>query len=179
MGVNPIKTVYYYSSVSGFTYTASSVFDSVPCPSSFEYGLADISEDDAGRTEDMTMNKKRKGQAITIKLAWQNVPTSIASTVLQIFNEEYIVAEYLDPMVGAFVKKEFYVGNRTAPLYNASMGVWKNISFDLVERQGGFVFDPNKTYSSGGTTYTGAWVDCTDQTIYYGKNGVTVTISNS
>ena len=52
------------------------------------------------------------------------------------FNPEYIMVEYLDAQEGAYVTAEFYVGNRSAPMYNATLGLWENISFNLVKRKG-------------------------------------------
>lgn len=118
---NPIK------SVDGFA---------VPCPSSFKWKLEDISSSDAGRTEDTTMDKKRIGQIVGIDLEWKNVSIEDASTILTAFNPEYINITYLDAKSGGFVTSEFYVGNRNAPLYNAALGVWQSITFNVIERKG-------------------------------------------
>lgn len=107
----------------------------VYCPSTYVYKLEDVSESDAGRTEDTEMQKKRIGQLVGIELAWQNVKTEIGSAVLQAFNPEYITVCYLDLLQGAYVTSEFYVGNRSAPMYNNRLDVWSNISFNLIERK--------------------------------------------
>ena len=52
------------------------------------------------------------------------------------FNPEYITVCYLDAMEGDYITKVFYVGDRTAPLYNTRMGLWQNVSFDLIARKG-------------------------------------------
>lgn len=108
----------------------------VKCPSSYLYKLEDVSASDAGRTEDTVMHKKRVGQVVGIELAWQNVATSDASEILQAFNPEYISVCYLDAMQGKYITSEFYVGNRSAPMYNAVKGLWSNVSFNLIERSG-------------------------------------------
>lgn len=109
---------------------------SVPCPSSYVWKLEDVSTPDAGRTEDTVMHKKRIGQLTGIELSWQNISTSKASAILQAFNPEYITVRYLDPMVGGYVTSEFYVGNRSAPMYNAKLDVWSNVSFNIIKRRG-------------------------------------------
>lgn len=109
---------------------------SIPCPSGYQWSLSDISASDAGRTEDTVMDKKRVGQCVKLELEWQNVTTEVASTVLKAFNPEYIDICYLDPMEGGYVTSEFYVGDRTAPLYNCYKGVWSNIGFNVIERSG-------------------------------------------
>ena len=107
----------------------------VKCPSSYQWKLEDVSASDAGRTEDTQMDNMRMGQVIGLELAWQNATIEEAAEVLQAFNPEYITVSYLDAMIGRWVEKEFYVGNRTAPLYNCTLGVWSNISFNIIERK--------------------------------------------
>ncbi len=109
---------------------------SVKCPSTFKWSLSDISASDAGRTEDTVMDKKRVGQCVKLELEWQNIPTSDVSVILQLFNPEYISICYLDAMKGEYVTSEFYVGDRSAPLYNCRMGLWSNVSFNVIERSG-------------------------------------------
>ena len=109
---------------------------SVKCPSSYLWKLEDVSASDAGRTEDTMMHKKRIGQLVGIELSWQNIPTSEVSAILKAFNPEYIEVCYLDAMEGNYVTSEFYVGNRSAPMYNTAKGLWQNVSFNLIERSG-------------------------------------------
>lgn len=106
------------------------------CPSTYEYSLSDISESDAGRTEDTVMDKQRIGQCVTLKLAWTYLSTSELSAILQAFQPEYINVTYLDGLHGAYLTSEFYVGDRTAPLYNAKIDLWEKLSFNIIERDG-------------------------------------------
>lgn len=107
----------------------------VPSPSTYVWGLADVSADDAGRTEDMTMQKNRKGQAVTIQLAWRYVSTATASVILKAFNPEYINVIYIDPLEGGEKKREFYVGDRNAPMYNGELDLWEEIAFTIIQRK--------------------------------------------
>lgn len=106
------------------------------CPSSYQWKLADVSASDAGRTEDTVMHKNRIGQTVGIELSWNNISTQEVSAILKMFNPEYITVCYLDAMEGDYITKVFYVGDRTAPLYNTRMGLWQNVSFDLIARKG-------------------------------------------
>lgn len=106
----------------------------IKCPSIFKWKLEDLSAADAGRTESYEMDKARVGQIVGIDLKWRNVTTAEASVILNAFNPEYITVEYLDPMQGAFRTSVFYVGNRSAPLYNGELGLWTDISFSIIER---------------------------------------------
>lgn len=108
--------------------------EAIPCPSVFLYKLDDVSAPDSGRTEDAMMHKKRIGQVVGLELSWNNVPTAIVSTVLKAFNPEYITVCYLDAMEGDYLTAEFYVGNRSAPMYNSAMGLWENVSFNIIRR---------------------------------------------
>lgn len=119
----------------------------VPSPSGFEWSLEDVSSDKAGRTEDFTMMKMRAGQLRNINVSWRYMTTEQASTILNAFNPEYINVCYIDPMAGGYVTLEFYVGNRSAPLYNNRLGLWENISFSLIQR----VVVANVTADTGGS----------------------------
>ena len=108
----------------------------VKCPSSYLWKLEDVSASDAGRTEDTKMDKMRIGQIVGIELSWQNLTTNEVSKILKAFNPEYITVTYLDAMAGKYVTSEFYVGNRSAPMYNSRKGIWSNVSLNLIERSG-------------------------------------------
>lgn len=80
------------------------------------------------------MHKDRIGQKVKIQLSWNNIPTSDASAILTAFNPEYVEIKYLDPMAGDYLTKTFYVGDRSAPMYNATVGLWSNVSFNIIEQ---------------------------------------------
>jgi hypothetical protein len=108
----------------------------VKSPSVYKWKLEDLSASDAGRTEDTVMDKKRIGQLVGIELQWNKVSIADASTILKLFNPEYIKVEYLDAMQGTYVERTFYVGERSVPLYNGELGLWDNITFNLIGRSG-------------------------------------------
>lgn len=45
----------------------------MPCPSTYTWGLSDVSAAESARTEDTTMHKNRKGQKRTISLGWNAI----------------------------------------------------------------------------------------------------------
>lgn len=106
----------------------------VKCPSSYKWSLQDVSASDAGRSESVIMDKKRLAQKVKIVLEWQNISIKEASDLLKRFNPEYLQVCYLDIMSGLYQVKEFYVGDRSAPLYNCQLGVVSSLGFDLIER---------------------------------------------
>lgn len=123
---NPIKSV--------VSTAAGAIPVTVPCPSSYEYKLSDVSASDAGRTEDALMHKMMIAQKVHLELAWQNVSTAVASQILNAFNHEYLRVQYLDVMANAYLTKTFYVGDRSVPSYNVKLGIWSNVAFNLIEQ---------------------------------------------
>ena len=108
----------------------------MPCPSSFTWGLNDISASESGRTDDMLMHKNRVGQKRTLSVAWNGPAFSDASKIVQAVNPEYIEVTYPDLLIGDYTTKTFYVGDRTSPFKcwwsgNKRMEV---LSFDFIER---------------------------------------------
>lgn len=108
----------------------------IPEPTSMSWGLQDISNDKAGRTEDTKMHKKRIGQKRKIELSWHNISKEQAAEILQAFNPEYIDVTYPDPMSGNDETREFYVGDRTAPfkLWSVGQKIFSEVSFNIIER---------------------------------------------
>ena len=107
----------------------------VPCPSSYQWKLSDVSDSDAGRTEDAVMHKMTIDKKVHLELKWQNVTTAQASTIINAFSRiEYFSVRYLDPMAGGYQTKTFYVGDRSAPSYNTFLGLWSDVSFNIIEQ---------------------------------------------
>lgn len=108
----------------------------IPCPSSFEWGLQDISPAESGRTDDTLMHKNRIGQKRTISLQWNGKDWNETSLILKAFNPEYISVTYPDMMSGETETRTFYVGDRSAPVKWWWVGNQRmeSISFDIIER---------------------------------------------
>jgi len=121
-----------YNPIRGIGIGTSAVY--VPAPSKYQWDLQDISDSDAGRTEDELMHKNRLGQKVKLELEWEAVNLEEGSTILTAFNPEYVVLEYLDAMAGTYLIKTFYIGDRSSVLYNAITGLWDTISFSAIEQ---------------------------------------------
>ena len=130
---NPIQSVQPCDERGSATGTA--VTD-LPCPSSYTWDMEDVSASDAGRTQDGAMHKKRIGQVVAVSLAWRNINDAAVSKILKAFNSEYLKVTYYDAMAGTFQTLIFYVGNRTAPMYNKRLGLWQNLSFKFIDKNG-------------------------------------------
>lgn len=121
--------------------TPSNVAEITPDPYKCEYGLMDVSASDAGRVQDAgaTMYKQRIAQKRKLNLAWRNPPADAVSRILTAVNPEYFYVRYWDAMDGRYETRQFYVGDRTAPLrwYEIpELGGtrYEELSFDLIER---------------------------------------------
>lgn len=108
----------------------------MPCPSTYTWGLSDVSAAESGRTEDTTMHKNRKGQKRTISLGWNAIGWQKTSQILQAFNPEYVSVRYPDMLSGQYETRTFYVGDRSAPVKYWWVGnkLIESVSFDIIER---------------------------------------------
>ena len=110
------------------------VVDGVPIkePSEFTYGLQDVSDSSAGRTQDSVMHKNRVAQKVKINLAW----TMTTSAILQAFNPEYVMVTYHDALLNATVTREFYTGDKSAPvhIWSANNKRYTKVTLNIIER---------------------------------------------
>ena len=60
----------------------------IKTPSSFSWGLQDVSSSESGRTQDSLMHKDRVAQKRKISLAWNNMTPKEAAAILQAFDPE-------------------------------------------------------------------------------------------
>lgn len=107
----------------------------MPCPSTFSWGLQDISASESGRTEDTVMHKNRVGQKRKLSLGWTGKDWQTTSQIMQAFNPEYITVKYPDMLSGQHETRKFYVGDRTAPVKWWWVGNQRTetITFDIIE----------------------------------------------
>lgn len=104
----------------------------VPVPHIYEWSEDDISDENAGRTEDAKMHKNRVAQIRTLHLSWDGLKTDEISAVLTAFDPEYVQVQYLDAKAGAYTTDTFYVGGRHSSIYNAKTQVWGPLTFDVI-----------------------------------------------
>jgi len=106
----------------------------VPVPSGYNYVLEDVSESDAGRTEDAVMHKKRIGRVRALELQWDYQSTATMSQILQAFDDEYYQVEFWDVLSGTWATSTFYTGNRSTPMYSGVLDIWNELKFKIIER---------------------------------------------
>lgn len=107
-----------------------------PTPSTFEWGLIDVSDSNSGRTLDIIMHKNRVGQKRQIKLSWNGTNPQKTAQILQMFNPEYVRVTYPDAMSGTDETRTFYVGDRSAPVHTWFVGGkrYESVSFNIIEQ---------------------------------------------
>jgi hypothetical protein len=108
----------------------------LPAPSKFEWSLQDVSIGESGRSDDGTMYKGRICQKRKIVLEWAGKTPSVIHQVLTAFNPEYINVTYFDPLDNATATREFYVGDRSAPvkIWTVNDKIYETLGFDIIER---------------------------------------------
>lgn len=92
--------------------------------------------DNITRTDDAIMHKNRVAQKRKIQVGYNGVKDTVAKTVLQAINPEYINVYYYDLMEGGFQTRTFYVGDRSAPFkwWWDGKHILESLTFDLIER---------------------------------------------
>lgn len=105
----------------------------IPTPCEYQWSVQDISQSDAGRTEDGKMHKKKIGEKVKLQLKWNYIKTADVSAILQAFRPEYFTVKYLDAMEGLYLTKTFYCGDKISPVYNSMLGIW-SVSFNIIEQ---------------------------------------------
>ncbi|MCD8201746.1 MAG: hypothetical protein LUD47_06765 [Clostridia bacterium] len=121
------------------TKTVGTHVTDLPAPSKYELDIEDVSASDSGRTEDTVMGKGMLGTCTSLSLTWNYLTSDDAHRILEAFKHEYIWVKYFDIEKGEagsdyMRDSEFYVGNRSASLYNSQLNLWSSISFKIIER---------------------------------------------
>ena len=108
----------------------------VKTPSEFSWGLNDVSNSDAGRTQDALMHKNRLTRKRKIKLKWTMLSPEDAQAILIAFAPEYFDVTYFDPLIGGLTTKKFYSGDQEMPVKIWTVGnkKYESLTLDIIER---------------------------------------------
>ena len=105
-----------------------------PTPSKFGWSRQRVSSPDSGRTLDAVMHVNQVAQKEKIELAWNAPDYDKASTILTLFDAEYIDVTYRSPLTNSIVTKKFYTGDRSGSTYWwLNNGLFETISFNIIE----------------------------------------------
>ena len=106
----------------------------VPVLSGYTFNVSDVSDANAGRTEDTKMHKNMLGSCVHLGLEWALLTSAQAIEVMTAFAPEYISVQYLDVRTGSYVTSTFYSGDKTANMTMTSLGARYSINFNIIER---------------------------------------------
>lgn len=108
----------------------------MPCPSTWQWGLQDVSLGESGRTDDALMHKNRVAQKRKIQVGYNGITDEKAGQILRAINPEYIRVTYFDLMAGQNETRWFYVGDRSSPFkwWWDGKHILESLTFDLIER---------------------------------------------
>lgn len=120
--------------------TQTGTYTDVLDPSEMSFGIQDISDPDAGRDASLQMWKGRIGQKMSIALGWNNPTPAQTAAILTAFDQEYFWLKFTDPKTNTVVTKQFYAGDRSAPVQQwfirngHDMKAYSKVSFTVIER---------------------------------------------
>lgn len=107
----------------------------VAVPYKYDFAIHDISDEAAGRTEDLKMQKNMIGRKISISVGWEFLKTIQVAEILTAVKNQYFTVVYYDPSTNRFESGEFYAdADRTLTGYDGVNGTWDLLEFDLIER---------------------------------------------
>lgn len=105
-------------------------------PSSFSVTISDLDDGrTTGRTMDGILHRDRIAVKRKIELSFNALKWSEISTLMQQISAQEFTVEYPDPMTGTIETKNFYVGDRTAPvgIYIDGEPMWLDVKFNFIE----------------------------------------------
>lgn len=105
----------------------------IATPSSFQVTISDI-DGETSRNANGDLIRDRIAVKRKLELQWNHLSTSAISTILQAVQNVFFNVEYPDPMTGTLTTKNFYVGDRNAPMYNYTLDRWESLSMSFIER---------------------------------------------
>lgn len=107
-------------------------------PSTFEWGLQDVSDSDAGRDQAGLMYKNRITNKRKLTLGWAATTPEETAAILQAVQDEYFSVSYMDALTNSVQTRTFYCGDLKAPVHHwfdsSNNKYYTNVSFNLIER---------------------------------------------
>lgn len=108
----------------------------LPNPSSLKWSKQSVSVGDSGRDDTGYMYAGIICSKIKLELQWNAVSPSVASQILSAFDPEYVNVRYFDAKENSWVVKEFYSGDKSAPvkMWTDGQKIYESLSFNIIER---------------------------------------------
>ena len=108
-------------------------------PMTLTWDIYDLdSEDGAGRNQEGLMFRDRVAVKRKLTCTWPPMDNAEMSKLLKAMSDVFFTIRYPDAYDGAYREGEFYVGDRSTPMYmwNAEKGkyLWQGLSANFIER---------------------------------------------
>lgn len=109
----------------------------VPTPSSYDFGIDDVSSEESGRTLDAVMHKDIVAIKDYYTCTWNKLSWTDAAMLLRLVDgKTQVTVTYADPRVpNQMCVNTFYVGKRSGKANNLNDdgNAWKNITFQFIK----------------------------------------------
>lgn len=105
-------------------------------PSGCTFVYQDL-DHESGRSMDGSMQRNKLATKISLNLEWNTIDVKEMSRILNAIKPTFFEATYFSPEKGEFTTSEFYVSEKSIPVYSYVNGQIKynsGFSFSLVER---------------------------------------------
>ena len=108
-------------------------------PQTLTWDIYDLdSEDGAGRTQDGLLHRDRVAVKRKLNCTWPPMTPSEMAALLQSMDNVFFTLRYPDAHDGTYREGEFYIGDRSTPMYvwNDKKGkyLWEGLSANFIER---------------------------------------------
>lgn len=88
---------------------------------------------ESGRNTNGVMVRKRVAVKRKLNMSFPPMSSTTLSNILAAVSSASFDVKYFDPKENGLKVITVYVGDRSMPVYNATMGRWKDVGFNLVE----------------------------------------------
>lgn len=109
---------------------------SIPTPSTYKFGLEDLSSEETGRTLDGVMHKDVVDDKDRYECTWKKLSWEDTAILLNAINKKTsFMFTYVDPRVpNQWLTNRFYVGERSMVAINLNdeNNTWSDISFTFI-----------------------------------------------
>jgi hypothetical protein len=108
-------------------------------PQTLQWDLYDLdSEDGAGRNQEGYMFRDRVAVKRKLNCTWAAMTNEEISALLKAMDDVFFTIRYPDAHDGTYREGEFYVGDRSTPLYvwnnEKQKYLWEGLSANFIER---------------------------------------------
>ncbi|MFB7142674.1 DUF6711 family protein [Gottfriedia sp. NPDC056225] len=115
--------------------SSSGATSPIKTPSEYQVTILDLDSEKSTRNAQGTLVRTRIAIKRKISVTFPTMTTSEMQSLLVALDNNgstSFYCKFLDPKDGVLIK-QFYVGDRVAPMYNFTLGRWKEISMDFIE----------------------------------------------